>query len=90
MPVKFANQSHKYEPGDQVYVRPWNSQGPTHDFTEPFIVLHQLESPSVMVELKCGDHVRAPRWPHYLLQDPQGGEWEVSQMELSVKPIQRQ
>lgn len=26
-------------------------------------------------------------WPHYLVADAHGGEWQISQLELSTRPI---
>ena len=34
------------------------------------------------------DQLSHRSWPHYRIADPIGGEWVVSQLELSTKPFQ--
>lgn len=71
MAKQFRGFPHQFKQGDQVFVRPSR-----HPFSmQPFEVVSRLDGPVPW------------RWPHYLVRDPAGDEWEVSQLEVLSRPV---
>ena len=81
MAKQFRAFPHQFEPGEKVFLRPSR-----HPFgMQPFEVVGLLDGPRAE-----WNRLPTPRWPHYLVRDPAGDEWEVSQLEVLSRPLNSQ
>jgi hypothetical protein len=65
----------KFRPGNKVYLRPRRFLMGANEWQ----VLHNWDEPFTVTEVS--DHLG---FPHYHLEDPHGGKWFASQLELST------
>ena len=80
MAKQFRPFPHQFKPGEMVFLRPSR-----HPFgMQPFEVVKRLDGPRG--EWPCFG-LPTPRWPHYLVRDPAGDEWTVSQLEVLSRPL---
>jgi protein involved in polysaccharide export with SLBB domain len=73
------SQPWRFIPGDQVYIRGWDS-------TTPAVITGQIKSQSTTLELSRGDRT-SRTFPAYFVVGRDGHEWTVPQIHLSRTPI---